>query len=168
MSINPNWIRGRKERSTYLEDNESHVNDTVKVIHTDDTEDTIQKLPKLDGFRGFVESMVEDIILEGKPFETYKDELKNQCKVEDVDYDNLVYDLEDFIEELSVGLGSGDGLAVAMGIGFALMDAEKYYVRREKVEEICDIWELRHHNQEFHSHNPNEFGTNVNTIKNYE
>lgn len=41
-------------------------------------------------------------------------------------------------------MGSGDALAVAMGIGFALMDAEKYYVRREKKEEICDLWEQRH------------------------
>lgn len=144
MSIKPNWMRGRKERSAHLEDNENHVNGTAKISHTDAIEETLRKLPKLDGFRGFVESMVEEIILEGKSFESYKDELKNQCKMEGVDYDNLVYNLEDFIEELSIGLGSGDGLAVAMGIGFAMMDAEKCYIRREKIEEICDIWEQRH------------------------
>ena len=93
--------------------------------------------------------MVEEIIIEGKPFESYKDELKRQCLAEDVDYENLVYDLEDFIEELSIGLGSCDGLAMAMGIGFAMMDAEKYYIRREKVDEICDIWAQRHPNQDF-------------------
>ena len=106
MSINPNWIKGRKERSAYLEDNEKHVNGTAKVNHTDAIKGTLQKLPKLVGFRGFVESMVEEIIHEEKPFESYKDELKSQCTVEGVDYDNLVYDLEDFIEELSIGLGS--------------------------------------------------------------
>lgn len=95
-------------------------------------------------FRGFVESMVEDIILEGNPYESYKDELKKQCEKEGVDYEYLVYDLEDFIEELSIGFGSTDGLAVAMSIGFALMDAEKYYIRREKIEEICNLWEQRH------------------------
>lgn len=139
MSIYPNLVRERKD-----EDNENHVNDTAYVGQTDSTEATLQKLPRLDGFRGFVESMVEEIILEGKPFESYKDELKRQCEMEGVDYEDFVYDLEDFIEELSIGLGSGDGLAVAMGIGFAMMDAEKYYVRREKIEEICDSWEQRH------------------------
>ena len=29
MSIDPNWIRGRKGRSTYPENNESRVNDTA-------------------------------------------------------------------------------------------------------------------------------------------
>lgn len=139
MSIYPNWMCGCKD-----EDNDNHVNDTAYIGQTDSTEETLQRLPRLDGLRGFVESMVEDIILEGNPYESYKDELKKQCEKEGVDYEYLVYDLEDFIEELSIGLGSGDGLAVAMGIGFAMMDAEKYYIRREKIEEICDIWEQRH------------------------
>lgn len=99
MSIDPNWLKGPKDRSTYLEDNEYHVNDTAYVDHTNIIEETHQKLPKLDGFRGFVESLVEEIILEGKPFESYKDELKSQCKIEGVDYENFVYDLEDFIED---------------------------------------------------------------------
>ena len=167
MSIDPNWMKRRKERSAYLEDNESYVDGTAKVSQTVAMEETIQKLPKLDGFRGFIESMVEEIILEGKPFESYRDKLKRQCEMEGV-YDNFVFDFEDFIEDLSIGFGSADGLAVAMGIGFALMDAEKYYIRREKIEEICDIWEQRHPNKEYHPHNPNEFGTNINTIKNDE
>ena len=162
MSINPNWMRGPKERTTHQKHDDNHANGTAYVSHTDSTEVILQRLPKLDGFRGFVESMIEQIILEGKPFESYKDELKSQCKVEGVDYENLVYDIEDFIEELSIGLGSGDGLAVAMGIGFAMMDAEKYYIRREKIEEICDIWEQRHPNRVLHPHNPIELGTNDN------
>ena len=142
------------ERYCKEKHDDNHANGTAYVGHTDSTEVILQRLPKLDGFRGFVESMIEQIILEGKPFESYKDELKSQCKVEGVDYENLVYDLEDFIEELSVGLGSGDGLAVAMGIGFAMMDAEKYYIRREKIEEICDIWDQRHPNRMIHPHTP--------------
>lgn len=139
MSIYPNWMWGCKD-----EDNDNHVNDTAYIGQTDSTEETLQRLPRLDGLRGFVESMVEDIILEGTPYESYKDELKKQCEKEGVDYEYLVYDLEDFIEELSIGFGSTDGLAVAMSIGFALMDAEKYYIRREKIEEICNLWEQRH------------------------
>ncbi len=139
MSIYPNWMWGCKD-----EDNDNHVNDTAYIGQTDSTEETLQRLPRLDGLRGFVESMVEDIILEGNPYESYKDELKKQCEKEGVDYEYLVYDLEDFIEELSIGFGSTDGLAVAMSIGFALMDAEKYYIRREKIEEICNLWEQRH------------------------
>ena len=139
MSIYPNWMWGCKD-----EDNDNHVNDTAYIGQTDSTEETLQRLPRLDGRRGFVESMVEDIILEGNPYESYKDELKKQCEKEGVDYEYLVYDLEDFIEELSIGFGSTDGLAVAMSIGFALMDAEKYYIRREKIEEICNLWEQRH------------------------
>lgn len=162
MSIEPNWMKGRKERSAHLEDNDNHVIDTAYVGHTGSTEVTLQRLPKFKGFRGFVESMIEQIILEGKPFESYKDELKSQCKAEGVDYENLVYDLEDFIEELSIGLGSSDGLAAAMGIGFALMDAEKFYIRREKIEEIYDIWDQRYPNRVIHLHNPIELGTNDN------
>ena len=156
MSINPNWMRGLEEKTTHYKHDGNHVNSTAYVDHIGSPEVTLQRLPKLDGFRGFVESMVEEIILEGKPFESYKDELKTQCKVEGIDYENLVYDLENFIEELSIGLGSGDGLAVAMGIGFAMMDAEKYYIRREKIEEICNLWEQRHPNRMIHPHNPIE------------
>ena len=157
MSIYPNWMWGCKD-----EDNDNHVNDTAYIGQTDSTEETLQRLPKLDGFRGFVESMVEDIILEGNPYESYKDELKKQCEKEGVDYEYLVYDLEDFIEELSIGFGSTDGLAVAMSIGFAMMDAEKYYIRREKIEEICNLWEQRHPNRMIHPHNAIDLGTNDN------
>lgn len=144
--------RAKYPNSVHLEDNESRVNDTANESFTDGIETTSRKLPKLNGFRGFVESMVEEIILEEKPFDSYKDELKRLCENEGVDYDNFVYDLEDFIEELSIGLGSGDGLAVEMGIGFAMMDAEIYYVRKEIIEEICDIREQRHLHREFHPH----------------
>lgn len=150
MRINPRWEIHDKEMFPNSEGKEHISNVTPK------------KLPKLEGFRGFVEAMVEDIILDDKPLDSYNEELKSQCKVEGVDYENLVYDLEDFIEELSIGLGSGDGLAVAMGIGFAMMDAEKYYIRREKIEEICNLWEQRHPNRMIHPHNAIDLGTNDN------
>ena len=113
-----------------------------------------KELPKLEGFRGFVEALVEDIILNDKPFDSYKEELKKQCEEEGVDYDNLECDLEDFLEDLNIGIKSPDGLAIAMAMAFALEDAEKCYVREEKIEEICKIWNERHPNQEFHPHNP--------------
>jgi len=39
-----------------------------------------------------------------------------------------------------MGLRSTDGLAVAMAMAFALEDAEKCYVRQEKVEETAGIY----------------------------
>lgn len=109
MSINPNWMRGPKEKSSHLEDNENHVCDTAYVSSKDNIEKPLPKLPKLEGVREFVESMVEEIILEGKSFESYKDELKRQCKEEGVDYENLVYGLEDFIEEVITPLAQKQG-----------------------------------------------------------
>ena len=123
-------------------------------FHTDAIEETLPKLPKHDGFRGFVESMVEEIILEEKPFDSYKDELKRQCEKEGVDYNDLECDLEDFLENLNMGIKSPDGLAIAMAMAFALEDAAKCYVREEKIDEICEIWNARHPNKEFHPHNP--------------
>ena len=105
-------------------------------------------------FRCFVESMVEEIILEDKPFDIYKDELKKRCMEVGVDYVNLECDLEDFLENLNMGIKSPDGLAIAMAMAFALEDAARCYVREEKIEEITGIWNARHPNQEFHPHNP--------------
>ena len=117
---------------------------------------------KLDGFRGFVEAMVEEIVLDDKPFDSYKEELKKRCEEESVDYNNLECDLEDFLENLNMGIKSPDGLAVAMAMGFALEDAEKCYVREEKIEEITAIWNERHPNQEFHPNNPVDMDENIN------
>ena len=106
------------------------------------------------GLRGFVETMVEEIILEDKPFDSYKDELKKHCEEEGVDYNILEYDLEDFLYDLDMGIKSPDGLAIAMAMANAFEDAEKCYVREEKIEEITNTWIARHPNREFHPHNP--------------
>lgn len=98
--------------------------------------------------------MVEEIILDDKPLDSYNEELKKQCENEGVDYDNFVYDIEDFIEDLSMGIKSPDGLAIAMAMAFAFEDAKKCYVREEKIDEICEIWNARHPSQEYHPHNP--------------
>lgn len=45
-------------------------------------------------------------------------------------------------------------VAIAMAMASALRDAEKCFVREEKIEEICEIWNARHPNKEFHPHNP--------------
>lgn len=132
MSIiqNPKWDEDSYETSL---DNCNHQDSIVP-----------KAIPKLDGFRGFVEAMVEEIVLEEKPFDSYKEELKKHCEEEGVDFNSLEYDLEDFLEDLNVGIKSPDCLAVAMGMGFAFRDAEKCYVRNEKIEEIAYTWNLRH------------------------
>ena len=132
-------------------DNQMFIN--TKETLNDDKETSSQKLVKLDGFRGFVESMVEEIILEEKPFDSYKEELKLQCEKQGVDYHSLEYNLEDFLENLDMGIKSPDGLAIAMAMAHALEDAEKCYVREEKIDEITNIWNACHPNKEFHPHN---------------
>lgn len=142
MRINPKWEIHDKEMFSNSEEKEHISNVTPK------------KLPMLEGFRDFVESMVEEIILDEKPLDSYNEELKKQCENEGVDYDNFVCDIEDFIEDLSIGIKSPDGLAIAMAMTFAFEDAKKCYVREEKIDEICEIWNARHPNQEYHPHNP--------------
>ena len=132
-------------------DNQTFKN--YKETPNEDKEASIKKLARLDGFRGFVESMVEEIILEEKPFDSYKEELKTQCEKEGVDYDNLEDVLENFLENLDTGIKSSDGLAIGMGMWFAYMDAKECYVREEKIDEIAEIWNARHPNKEYHPHN---------------
>jgi len=110
-------------------------------------------------FRCFVESMVEKIILEDKSFDSYKDDLKMRCEEVGVDFCDLECDLEDFIENLNMGIKSPDCLAIGMAMAFVLEDAAKCYVREEKIEEICEIWNARHPNKEFHPHNPISLNT---------
>ena len=98
--------------------------------------------------------MVEEIILEDKPFDSYKNELKKRCEEVGVDYCNLECDLEDLLENLDMGIKSPDCLAIGMAMAFVFEDAAKCYVREEKIEEICEIWNARHPNHEFHPHNP--------------
>jgi hypothetical protein len=126
----------------------------INGSHNGNTNVAPKELPKLEGFRGFVEAMVEDVIIEDKPFDSYKDELKKQCEIEGVEYNDLECDLEDFLENLNMGIKSPDGLAIAMAMAFALEDAKKCYVREEKIEEIVGIWNKRYPNQEYHPHNP--------------
>ena len=120
----------REEKSCSLSDNENQ-NGSHDLPP--------QQLVKLEGLRGFVETMVEDIILENKTFDSYKEELKKHCEEEEVAYDIL--DLGDFLECLNLGVKSPDCRAIAMT--FALKDAEKCYVREEKIDEILDTWSLR-------------------------
>ena len=105
-------------------------------------------------FRCFVESMVEEIILEDKPFDSYKDNLKKRCEEVGVDFCDLECDLEDFLENLNMGIKSPDCLAIGMAMAFVFEDAAKCYVREEKIDEIMEIWNARHLNQEYHPHNP--------------
>lgn len=88
-----------------------------------------------DFFRFFIETMVEEIVVNNKPFDRYKKQLEKLCMAEGVDYDNLECDLEDFIETLQIGL-KGDPYASTLGMALLLQDCEKCYVSEQKVEEI--------------------------------
>lgn len=85
------------------------------------------------GLQGFIEQMVEKIVLEDKSFDTYKEELKKRCVDAGVDYSNLECNLEDFIENLNIGIKSPDGLAIAMAMAYAMEDAGTCYVSQEKI-----------------------------------
>ena len=52
------------------------------------------------GLQNFIDSMVEEIVLEGKPFDTQKKYLKKFSENEGLDYDKLEADLSTFIEIL--------------------------------------------------------------------
>ena len=114
------------------------------------------------GLQGFIENMVEEIVLEDKSFDSYKEELKKRCEDVDVDYSNLECDLEDLLLNLSIGIKSPDGLAVGMGMAFAMEDAGACFVSQEKLDQIVEMWNERHPNQEFHPHNPVDMDEKIN------
>ena len=105
------------------------------------------------GLQGFIEQMVEEIVLVDKTFHEYKDELQRRCEEAGVDYNNLECDLEDFLQNLNIGIKSPDGLAIGMAMAFAMEDAGKCFVSQEKLEQIVEMWNERHPNKEFHPHN---------------
>ena len=105
------------------------------------------------GLQNYVENIVEEIILEDKAFDEYKDELQRRCEEAGVDYNNLECDLEDFLQNLNIGIKSPDGLAIGMAMAFAMEDAGKCFVSQEKLEQIVEMWNERHPNKEFHPHN---------------
>jgi hypothetical protein len=53
-----------------------------------------------EGLQNFIESMVEEIVLEGRPFDTQKKYLKKYSENEGLDYDKLEADITTFIEIL--------------------------------------------------------------------
>ena len=53
-----------------------------------------------EGLQNFIDSMVEEIVLEGKPFDTQKKYLKKFSDKEGLDYDELEADIVTFIEIL--------------------------------------------------------------------
>ena len=60
-----------------------------------------QKPQKIsEGLQNFIDSMVEEIVLEGKPFNTQKKYLKKFSENEGLDYDKLEADISTFIEIL--------------------------------------------------------------------
>ena len=53
-----------------------------------------------EGLQNFIDSMMEEIVLEGKPFDTQKKYLRKFSEKEGVDYDKLEADISTFIEIL--------------------------------------------------------------------
>jgi hypothetical protein len=53
-----------------------------------------------DGLQNFIDAMVEEIVLEGKPFDTQKKYLRKFSENEGLDYDKLEADITTFIEIL--------------------------------------------------------------------
>ena len=106
------------------------------------------------GLQAYIDNMVEEIILEDKTFDSYKDELQRRCEEAGVDYNNLECGLEDFLENLNMGIKSPYCLAIGMAMAFALEDAGTCFVCQEKIEQIADMWNKRHPNKEYHPHNP--------------
>lgn len=107
----------------------------------------------------FVEAMVEEIVLQDKSFNDSREKLWEICQGEDMsdlDYEMLVGNLEDFLENIDMGVKSPDGLAMGLAMMQAKKDAAKCYVSQEKIEEICNKYSSIHPNQEFHPHNPIE------------
>ena len=109
------------------------------------------------GLQIHVEAMFEDIILNGMTLENYRERLGIWCKSEGLsnyEYEALVDDLADLIENVQMGLGSPDGLAIGIAMAFVLEDAAKCYISQEKIEQICEKWNVLHPNREFHPHHP--------------
>lgn len=109
------------------------------------------------GLQNFIENMVEEIVLENKAFDEYKDDLQRRCEEAEVDYNNLECDLEDFLENLNMGIKSPDGLAIGMAMAFAMEDAGTCFVSQEKIDQIVEMWNKHHSNKGFHPHNPTPF-----------
>lgn len=87
----------------------------------------------------------------------YRERLGMWCESErlsNYEYEALVDDLADLIENVQMGLGSPDGLAIGIAMGFVLEDAAKCYISQEKIEQICEKWNVLHPNREFHPHHP--------------
>ena len=101
------------------------------------------------GLQNYIENMVEKIILEDMTFDEYKNELQRRCEEAGVDYNNLECDLEDFLENMNIGIKSPDGLAIAMAMAFAMKDAGKCFVNQEKLDQIVETWNECHPNQDF-------------------
>ncbi len=95
--------------------------------------------PISDAMQSFINTMMEDILVDDQPFENYATRLKSFCEAEDIDNDNLEYDLRDLIGNFRLSYGSPDGKATAFGMFLVLQDAPACYVSREEIDKICNM-----------------------------
>ena len=95
--------------------------------------------PISDAMQSFINTMMEDILVDDQPFENYAPRLKTFCEAEGIDYDNLEYDLLDLIEIFHTSYGSPDSKATAFGMFLVLQDAPACYVSREEIDKICNM-----------------------------
>ena len=79
-----------------------------------------------------------------------RDDLKMRCEEVGVDFCDLECDLEDFLDNLNMGIKSsdwpshwhGDGVRIGRYCGVSCQGGKR-------IEEICEIWNARHPNKSF-------------------
>ena len=107
-----------------------------------------QKPQKIsEGLQNFIDSMVEEIVLEGKPFNTQKKYLKKFSENEGLDYDKLEADISTFIEILenleNVSSNLMERLAIEKGTDSYISSSVvkkllgKYKTPKQAVKLVC-------------------------------
>ena len=85
--------------------------------------------------RQFIEALVEEVVLEGKPFEDHKKYLQRFCEAESIEYESLERDLRDFFEILDEWMSlhtRGSQIAASM-LG------KKCYLTEEEMNKLFSV-----------------------------
>ena len=87
-----------------------------------------------EGLQNFIDSMMEEIMLEGKPFDSQKKYLKKFCENEEIDYNKLEADIIIFIEILESLKSSFNNLLVKL----AEEKARECYVSEKTIKRLVN------------------------------
>ena len=118
----------------------------VKKKHMEDQSIFTNSQPKeiSEGLQNFIDSMVEEIVLEGKPFDTQKKYMKKFSENEGLDFNKLEADVTTFIEILDSLKKAFSNLQVKL----AKEKGKECYISDDMVEKLI-----------VHSSQPNLVGT---------